>query len=83
MTHPILSMLPDEVRNLHFEEEVDALSRQISLEKVKDQIGVKTTRVIKALSARPRSAAQSKRSGPPATFRPDPTPPASYKRPQR
>ncbi len=33
MTHPILSMLPDEVRALHFEVEVDRLDRHLTVEK--------------------------------------------------
>jgi hypothetical protein len=33
VTHPILSMLPDEVRALHFEAEVDRLDEHLSVEK--------------------------------------------------
>jgi hypothetical protein len=35
MTHPVLSMLPDEVRALHFEQEVDRLDKDLSIEKKK------------------------------------------------
>jgi hypothetical protein len=60
MTHRILSMLPDEVRALHFEEEVDALSRQIEAEKVKGRISRQNERKTRVLPARSRSAMSAK-----------------------
>ena len=38
MTHPILSMLPDEVRALHFEEDLADFSRRLSTEQKKANV---------------------------------------------
>jgi hypothetical protein len=62
MTHPILSMLPEEVRALHFEEEVDALSRQLRREKVGDSLSVRSTLIALSLDKRLRQPAPAKAS---------------------
>ena len=38
MTHPILSMLPDDARNLYFEQELADLDRDLSIEKQKANV---------------------------------------------
>jgi hypothetical protein len=60
MTHPILSMLPDDARNSHFEEEVDRLSRDLREEEVKARVQVLRDRKRTALPARSRSALSEK-----------------------
>jgi len=52
MTHPILSMLPDDARNSHFEEEVDRLSRDLREEEVKARLNVSREHKRTALPAR-------------------------------
>ncbi len=56
MTHPILSMLPDDARNSHFEEEVDRLSRDLREEEVKARLNVSREHKLTALPARTRAA---------------------------
>ena len=66
MRHPILNTLPGtgEARNLYLDQEIDAgidaLRRQLALEKVKARIGVTANRVIVALSARSSDKGKSK-----------------------
>jgi hypothetical protein len=60
MTHPILSMLPDDARNSHFEEEVDRLSRDLREEEVKARLNVSREYKRTALPARSRSAMSAK-----------------------
>ena len=66
MRHPILNTLPGtgEARNLYLDQEIDAgidaLRRQLALEKVKARIGVTANRVIEALSARSSDKGKSK-----------------------
>ncbi len=57
----ILSLLPEELRALHFEEEVDALSRQIRIEEIRGRLSVLRERKRTVLPARTRSAAPSAR----------------------
>lgn len=66
MTHSILSMLPDEVRALHFEEEVNQLSKCLAVEQKKAEV-VSLLNLMYDLrdlapSVAPRSAAPSKAS---------------------
>jgi hypothetical protein len=60
VTHPILSMLPEEVRATHFEEEVDALSRQIEAETAKGRISALKDKKSQVLPARSRAATSAK-----------------------
>jgi hypothetical protein len=66
LRHPILNTLPGtgEARNLYLDQEIDAgidaLRRQLALEKVKARIGVTANRVIVALSARSSDKGKSK-----------------------
>ena len=54
MTHEILSMLPDELRNLHFEEELDRLSRDLRAEEIRARLVVLKERRRRALDVSPR-----------------------------
>lgn len=60
MSREILSLLPEELRALHFEEEVDALSRQIEAEKVKGRMSALKDKKSQAPPARSRSALSAK-----------------------
>jgi hypothetical protein len=66
VSRDILSMLPDELRNLHFEEELDRLSRDIRIEQIRGQLSVLKERKRLALPARtavPPKAKASSASG--------------------
>jgi hypothetical protein len=54
-------MLPEEVRAIHFEEEVDRLSRQIRREKFGDSLSVRSTLIALSLDKRLSEKPKAKR----------------------